>query len=87
MTASVSNTYFATDGSYGSASKIVLTDTSSWTDAMWELIDLSTDSDRRAVAQHFADNDHEFLIDEIEGVERTHCAVCELSKRGLGIAE
>lgn len=47
--------YFAEDGSYGSADGITIVDTANWTDADWELIDFSTDSERAALAQKISD--------------------------------
>lgn len=45
--------YFAADGSYGNAEKMVIVYTSDWTDEMWNTIHESSDSDRAYIAQCF----------------------------------
>lgn len=38
--------YFAVDGNYGDASLMCVIDTSNWTEAMWQTIEETSDSDR-----------------------------------------
>lgn len=42
--------YFAVDGNYGDASLMCVIDTSDWTEAMWDTIEETSDSDRPAQA-------------------------------------
>jgi hypothetical protein len=46
MEEKMSNTYFATDGSYGDASGLVIVDTSKWTHEQWQMIEETSDSFR-----------------------------------------
>ena len=48
----MSNTFFSIDGSYGSATNILVVDTSSWTEADWTLIEEASDSERLEVAHN-----------------------------------
>jgi hypothetical protein len=47
-------TYFASDGSFGSADGLEIVDTSDWTEQDWEMIENASDSERPALAQHIA---------------------------------
>lgn len=42
----MSNTYFATDGSYGDANGLVIVDTSAWTQQQWLMVEETSDSFR-----------------------------------------
>lgn len=53
--ASPNGTYFAEDGSFGSASQIVVIDTSAWTEHDWELIDNASDAERVYVAREIGE--------------------------------
>jgi hypothetical protein len=46
--------YFASDGSYGDAEKLIIVDTSEWTEEDWQEIDMAGDSDRAVVAYAIA---------------------------------
>ena len=46
----MSKTYFAEDGTYGSADNLVTVDTSNWLDEDWETIESTSDWERPAVA-------------------------------------
>lgn len=46
--------YFAADGNYGSADKLVIVDTSDWDVEEWDIIDQTPDSDRAMVAFQMA---------------------------------
>jgi hypothetical protein len=46
--------YFASDGSFGDADDFAVVDTSSWTDSDWEEIEDSYDWERPAVARAIA---------------------------------
>jgi hypothetical protein len=47
-------TYFASDGSFGSADGLEIVDTSDWTQQDWEMIENASDSERAALARHIA---------------------------------
>lgn len=72
-------TYFADDGSYGDAKDLLITDTSSWTSAMWDVIEHSTDSERVLLASHFVNEEHRFDKTEwdFDGNHKV-CDTCEL---------
>lgn len=84
MTASVGNTYFAEDGSYGDATDLVLTDTSSWTSSMWDVVENSTDSQRQQLAEHFVLGEHHFdtIEDDFDGNHKV-CDTCRLPIESL----
>lgn len=46
--------YFANDGSFGDASKILILDTTPWSDSDWDDIANASDSDRQFVALFIA---------------------------------
>ncbi len=50
MIATQTKTYFASDGSYGDGSDIVVIDTTDWGSEEWEIIDEAPDSERREIA-------------------------------------
>lgn len=50
----MAKTYFAEDGSYGDAERLVVMDTSDWTDEDWEKIEEASDWERPTVAQDIA---------------------------------
>lgn len=43
-------TYFTNDGTYGDANKMVIVDTTHWSDVDWYNIDQSSDSERLHIA-------------------------------------
>lgn len=47
-------TYFAADGSYGDARGMYVVDTTEWTEYEWNMIDMTTDSERADVASSLA---------------------------------
>ena len=47
-------TYFASDGSYGTVSGLVIVDTSQWSDDDWTRIAESSDYDRASIAASIA---------------------------------
>jgi hypothetical protein len=47
----MAKTYFAEDGSYGDAERLVVMDTSDWTDEEWQKIEEASDWERPAIAQ------------------------------------
>ena len=49
-------TYFATDGSYGDASGLVIVDTSKWTQEQWQMIEETSDSFRAVRAMEGMSN-------------------------------
>ena len=55
--------YFATDGNYGDADDILVTETDSWTEAHWELISEALDVDRIVIASRFR---HGYSVDEVK---------------------
>ena len=52
----MSNTYFATDGSYGDATGLVIVDTSKWTHEQWQMIEETSDSFRAIRAMEEGSN-------------------------------
>lgn len=76
--------YFAMDGSYGSAWGLVVVDTTKWTNAMWELIEECSDDTRPDLADHFANNTdltRHTMETNLIGVPR--CKWCSLSEEDL----
>lgn len=64
-------TYFAYDGSYGSADGLTVTETTHWSELDWQLIDQTTDDARPIVARLIAesyepDADQEFIRKKLE---------------------
>ena len=49
--ASPNGSYFAEDGSYGSAGQLAVIDTSDWDDHDWQLIESASDDERVYVAR------------------------------------
>lgn len=43
--------YFAQDGNYGSATELIIVDTTNWTEDDWLLIEDATDSERADMAE------------------------------------
>jgi hypothetical protein len=54
LTPSKASTYFATDGSYGTAQNLEVIDTSAWTGEDWAEIENATDADRAYTASAIA---------------------------------
>jgi hypothetical protein len=54
LTPSKASTYFATDGSYGTAHNLEVIDTSAWTGEDWAEIENATDADRAYTASAIA---------------------------------
>ena len=50
--------YFSDDGSYGTATGMIIVDTEKWTPDMWDAIIESSDMERSGVALHFASGRH-----------------------------
>jgi hypothetical protein len=48
--------YFAMDGSYGSATEILIVDTSLWDNTDWAAIEEASDDERSNVAQSIIDH-------------------------------
>ena len=59
----VKETYFASDGNYGSAEDLLVIDTSQWTEEYWQLIDETPDNYRMMVAHRLH---HGYTIEEAE---------------------
>lgn len=57
----MSQMYFATDGTYGTSSDLVIADTAHWTEAMHTAIDEAGDWERAGLAWHFSEAKHEFV--------------------------
>jgi len=47
--------YFAEDGSYGSAGQLAIVDTSDWDDNDWQLIEEASDAERVYVARQIGE--------------------------------
>jgi hypothetical protein len=73
--------YFALDGSYGSAWGLVVVDTTRWSNAMWGLVEDCSDDVRGELAEHFANNVHHFEKHH-DGAE-PRCEWCSLSEEDL----
>ena len=71
--------YFAEDGNYGSATNIVITDASLWTDEMFNLVDEAGHSYRFELAKHFQGEPHSMALDGDE----MRCEVCTLTVEDL----
>jgi hypothetical protein len=54
LTPGMTSTYFATDGSYGTADNLRVIDTSEWTDADWAEIEEASDDQRAGTASAIA---------------------------------
>ena len=54
LTPAKASTYFATDGSYGTAHNLEIIDTSEWTDADWAEVEEATDDTRADTASAIA---------------------------------
>jgi hypothetical protein len=54
-----SSVYFAEDGSYGSASLVILADVSSWGERDWQMIEEASDAERPHVARIIAQRKYE----------------------------
>ena len=67
----MSSTYFATDGSYGDSTGFLVVPTGSWTDEMWEIVEMSGDNRRMELAKHFNVGVHTV----VKGL----CEMCELT--------
>lgn len=76
------DSYFATDGSYGSASGLVVADTTNWSSSMWALVEACSDDVRQELAEHFAKNDHQFELHHY-GQTEPRCEWCSLSEEDL----
>jgi len=48
--------YFAVDGSYGSADDIIIVDTGDWSEDEWDAVTMSTDTNRLEVVRQILDN-------------------------------
>jgi len=64
-------TYFAGDGSYGSADSLTVMETTLWSDLDWQLIDEASDEARATVARlitesYEPDADQEFIRKKLE---------------------
>ena len=46
----MSKNYFASDGNYGNAEKLIIANTSKWTKKDWEAIEEANDNERAKVA-------------------------------------
>jgi hypothetical protein len=82
----MATSYFTADGNYG-GDEIVILDTTTWTELMWDSISESTDTDRLLLAQHFDTKAHDFTQSERSwfGIEAgLFCSICELSADELG---
>lgn len=53
--------YFTRDGSYGDGEDLVVVDTNTWTDEMWELIENASDSMRIVIAHRLK---HGYSVEE-----------------------
>jgi hypothetical protein len=82
MSANTTSTksYFATDGSYGSAWGMTIVDTTEWTEAMWQMVESVSDEVRPELAEHFTEKKHDQKPD-INGY--TYCTYCSLSEEEL----
>ena len=56
---SPNGTYFAGDGSVGSASELVVVDTTAWTEHDWELIETASDAERVYVAREIGERHYQ----------------------------
>jgi hypothetical protein len=79
--ATSTKSYFAIDGSYGSAWGLVVVDTQKWTEPMWQMLDSVSDETRPELAEHFVDKKHTQEAD-ING--HVYCTECSLSREELG---
>lgn len=73
--------YFATDGSYGSASDIVVCDTSKWTETMLQAIEEAGDWNRAGLAWHFSSGSKHEFVDTPDG--NLVCQICVLTPNDL----
>jgi len=51
-------TYFAMDGNYGDAEKILVVDTSTWDDDDWAAIEYAKDDERLEIARQIDDGEY-----------------------------
>jgi hypothetical protein len=82
----MATSYFTADGNYG-GDEIVVMETTTWTEIMWERVSETPDLDRLPLAQHFDTKEHDFTQNERSyfGTEAgLFCSVCELSADELG---
>jgi len=81
--------YFSPDGNWGGADGLLIVDTSSWTEEMFEVMSEELDRLKVSLARHFSEGKHEFETSENEftGENEDICIECELSKENLGIKD
>lgn len=54
-------TYFATDGSFGDATGLVIIDTSDWDQDDWDHVGFATDNERLSVAREISESNPDQL--------------------------
>lgn len=70
----MTNFYFAEDGNWGDHTDLVVIDEDEIDEHFWSSVEMTTDSERRAFAEWFKNNDHELQSNEDENFG---CDLCD----------